>query len=58
MFYGSIRDNVVYAREADEGELEWALKTAGAAEFVSEFENGIETMVGGRGVMLSGGQRS
>jgi len=58
LFYGSIRDNVVYARETEEEELEWALKTAGAAEFVSELENGIETMVGGRGVMLSGGQRS
>ena len=58
LFYGSIRDNVVYAREAGDEELEWALETAGAAEFVSELENGIETMVGGRGVMLSGGQRS
>lgn len=58
LFYGTIRDNVVYAREAEEEELEWALNTAGASEFVSELENGIETMVGGRGVMLSGGQRS
>lgn len=58
LFYGTIRDNVVYAREAGEEELEWALNTAGASEFVSELENGIETMVGGRGVMLSGGQRS
>ncbi len=58
LFYGSIRDNVIYAREADDEELAWALETAGAAEFVSELENGVETMVGGRGVMLSGGQRS
>ncbi|HIA39715.1 MAG TPA: ABC transporter ATP-binding protein [Candidatus Poseidoniales archaeon] len=58
LFYGTIRDNVVYAREAGDEELGWALETAGAAEFVSELENGIETMVGGRGVMLSGGQRS
>ena len=58
LFYGTIRDNVIYAREADDEELAWALETAGAAEFVSELENGVETMVGGRGVMLSGGQRS
>ena len=35
-----------------------ALETAGAWEFVAELENGMETMVGDRGVRLSGGQRA
>ena len=35
-----------------------ALRMAGAAEFVSGLENGIDTMVGDRGTMLSGGQRA
>ena len=58
LFYGSIRDNVVYSREATQEEVEFALHLAGADEFVDEMENGIETLVGDRGVMLSGGQRA
>jgi len=58
LFYGSIRDNVVYSREASEDEIEMALHLAGADEFVVEMEQGIDTLVGDRGVMLSGGQRA
>ena len=35
-----------------------ALKMAGAWEFVQELEEGLETLVGDRGAMLSGGQRA
>ena len=38
--------------------LEEALRMAGAWEFVQELEDGINTMVGDRGAMLSGGQRA
>ncbi|MEE3310253.1 MAG: ABC transporter ATP-binding protein [Candidatus Thermoplasmatota archaeon] len=58
LFYGSIRDNVVYSREASEDEIELALHLAGADEFVVDMEQGIDTLVGDRGVMLSGGQRA
>ena len=58
LFYGSIRDNVVYSREASEDEIEMALHLAGADEFVVDMEQGIDTLVGDRGVMLSGGQRA
>jgi ATP-binding cassette subfamily B protein len=58
LFYGSIRDNVVYSRDASEEEVERALHLAGADEFVVEMENGFDTLVGDRGVMLSGGQRA
>jgi len=58
LFFGSIKQNVAYNRKADEEEIMKALEMAGAAEFVKEFEDGLETMVGDRGTMLSGGQRA
>ena len=58
LFYGSIKDNVQYNQEAKESDLIEALELAGALEFVEELEDGIETMVGDRGAMLSGGQRA
>jgi len=58
LFFGSVRDNVAYAREASNDEVRLALETAGAWDFVSEMEGGIDSMVGDRGVRLSGGQRA
>ena len=58
LFFGTIRDNVAYAREASDDDVKLALETAGAWEFVAELENGMKTMVGDRGVRLSGGQRA
>jgi len=58
LFFGSVRDNVAYARGASDEEIQQALETAGALDFVSELEEGAATMVGDRGVMLSGGQRA
>ena len=42
--------------DAEESDLRSALELAGALEFVEELEDGIETMVGDRGAMLSGGR--
>lgn len=58
LFYGSVRDNVVYNQESNEEMLKDALTMAGAWDFVQELENGLDTMVGDRGAMLSGGQRA
>ena len=58
LFYGTIRDNVVYARNTSDEELQKALDLAGASEFVSEMDQLVDTMVGDRGVKLSGGQRA
>ena len=58
LFYGSVRDNVIYNQEATEAELEAALHMAGAWNFVQELEEGMDTLVGDRGAMLSGGQRA
>ena len=58
LFFGTVRDNVAYARKASDDDVKMALETAGAWEFVAEMEDGMNTMVGDRGVRLSGGQRA
>ncbi|MEZ3117704.1 ABC transporter ATP-binding protein [Halobaculum sp. MBLA0147] len=58
LFGGTVRENVAYGQtEVTDAELETALRRAGAWEFVSELDDGVETTVGERGVKLSGGQR-
>ena len=58
LFSGSIRTNVAYGNlEADDAAIVDALRAANAWEFVSNFEDGLETVVGERGVRLSGGQK-
>ena len=58
LFFGTIGENVAYARDSDNDQILSALEAAGATEFVSSLTDGLETMVGDRGVMLSGGQRA
>ena len=58
LFYGSVKDNVIYNQDASEEELQRALTMAGAWEFVQDLDDGIDTMVGDRGAKLSGGQRA
>ena len=58
LFFGTIRDNIAYAREASEEDIEEALHAAGAKEFVMNLPEGIDTEVGDRGVKLSGGQKA
>ena len=58
LFFGSLKQNVIYNREASDEEIERALEMAGAAQFVNDFEDGLDTMVGDRGTKLSGGQRA
>lgn len=58
LFGGSIRENIAYAKpEATEEEIILAAKKANAWQFISKFPEGLETLVGERGVKLSGGQR-
>jgi ABC-type multidrug transport system fused ATPase/permease subunit len=58
LFSGSIRENVAFGRpEASLEEIEAALATVGATEFVAALPEGVETEVGERGVQLSAGQR-
>jgi ABC-type multidrug transport system fused ATPase/permease subunit len=58
LFSGSIRENIAFGRpEASLEEIETAVATVGATEFVAALPDGIETEVGERGVQLSAGQR-
>jgi subfamily B ATP-binding cassette protein MsbA len=58
LFEGSIRDNILFPRpNASEEELQAAVKAAYVDEFTDRFEDGLETLIGERGVKLSGGQR-
>lgn len=58
LFNASIRDNLqVVKKEASEGQLWEALEFAAADEFVRLLPDGIDTVIGDRGVRLSGGER-
>ena len=57
LFDGTIAENIGYGRpRATRGEIEDAARRANAHEFVASFREGYETLVGERGVRLSGGQ--
>ncbi|WP_027076956.1 ABC transporter ATP-binding protein [Maribacter antarcticus] len=58
LFEGSIRKNILFPRpNATEEELQTAVKAAYVDEFTNRFDDGLETLIGERGVKLSGGQR-
>lgn len=55
---GSIRENLLYGDgHATEEELIEAAKKANAWEFIHKFPDGLDTVIGDRGIKLSGGQR-
>lgn len=58
LFEGTIRDNILFPRpNATEEELQKAVKAGYVNEFTDRFDDGLETLIGERGVKLSGGQR-
>jgi ABC-type multidrug transport system fused ATPase/permease subunit len=60
LVFGSVRDNVALGlpREAIDDQLVWeALERSHLAHFLVESRDGLDTMIGERGVRLSGGQR-
>jgi ABC transporter fused permease/ATP-binding protein len=58
LFGGTIRENVLYGRpEATQAQVREALAHANALDFVEAFPEGLDTVVGERGVRLSGGQK-
>ncbi|UPY78300.1 ABC transporter ATP-binding protein/permease [Leptospira weilii] len=58
LFHSSIRDNLLWSKEdSTEEELWKACKIANADQFIQRLPNGLDTIVGDRGVLLSGGQR-
>jgi subfamily B ATP-binding cassette protein MsbA len=58
LFDGSIRENLLFARaDATDSELQEAAYRAHVTEFTDRFPDGLDTIIGERGVKLSGGQR-
>jgi subfamily B ATP-binding cassette protein MsbA len=58
LYEGTIRENVLFPRpSASEDELQQAIKGAYVNEFTDRFNDGLETIIGERGVKLSGGQK-
>lgn len=58
LFEGTIRENILFPRpNATEEELQNAVNAAYVNEFTDRFDEGLDTLIGERGVKLSGGQR-
>ena len=58
LFHRSLRENIAYGRpNATEEEIIKAAKQANAWEFINDLPDGLDTLVGERGIKLSGGQR-
>lgn len=58
LFEGTIKENILFPRpDATEEQLQSAVKAAYVNEFTDRFDDGLDTLIGERGVKLSGGQR-
>ena len=59
LFRGTIRENIVYGEwdNASDDQIMEAARLAFVLDFVEDFPDGLDTMVGPRGSQLSGGQR-
>ncbi len=58
LFGGSIKENILYGdQNATEEEIIAAATKANAMEFIEKLPDGLDTIIGERGVKLSGGQR-
>ena len=58
LFGGTIRENIAYGKpEASDAEIMEAAEKANAMQFISSFHEGLDTVVGDRGIRLSGGQK-
>lgn len=58
LFYGTIAENIAYGRpDATMEEIVWAAKTANAHKFIMHFPDGYDSIIGERGIGLSGGEK-
>ena len=58
LFDGTVRENLLYGKEnATDEEITFAIKSAYLDEFVKKLPQGLDTMIGERGLLLSGGQK-
>ncbi|CAA6828143.1 MAG: ATP-binding cassette, subfamily B, bacterial [uncultured Thiotrichaceae bacterium] len=57
LFHRSIRDNISLGKNITDDEIKDAAKRARCLEFIEQLSEGFETLVGERGVKLSGGEK-
>ena len=58
LFSDTLRENIALGiADATDEDIEWAMETSQLTEDLADFPNGLQTMVGERGVTLSGGQK-
>lgn len=58
LFGGTIRENIKYGKpDATDAEVIEAARQSNSWDFISSFPDGLETIVGERGIKLSGGQK-
>lgn len=57
IFHDTVRANISYGEDRSEDEIYKAVRAANAEEFIRELPDGLDTLLGDRGVRLSGGQR-
>ena len=58
LFHGTVAYNLRFGKpDATEEELEEATRAANAYEFIRDLPEGLDTVIGERGIKLSGGQR-
>ena len=57
LFNDTIRNNIAFGRDVPDAAIERAAEAAHVLEFVRSQPQGLDTLVGDRGVLLSGGQR-
>jgi len=58
LYEGTIRENILFSKpDATEEEIFQAVSAAHVNEFTDRFEEGLNTLIGERGIKLSGGQR-
>lgn len=58
LFHRSLKENIMYGKpDASDEEVRLAAKRANALEFIEKLPEGLDTLVGERGIKLSGGQR-
>lgn len=56
LFNTTVRENLTLGKEVSEAQIQEALKVAHATDYINELPSGLETVIGDRGLRLSGGQ--
>ena len=57
VFDGTVRENLIFDQEIPDQDLRRALESVGLSEKIASMEQGLDTRIGEKGVMLSGGEK-